>query len=193
MLLKSQREYYEALIKIASKYEHGIVTSFGVFCGITFDFDCSKTMVSYDRKFLDTVSNHNDLTIIVGTGGYYSPKKSKCNDCLAAFSKRNIRIEKHRELFPNINWRFLENLHSKVAVFWGSAGSMAIIGSRNLTGSDNMEVAVVVKDRETTNELLAYCSELVSRSEEVNLDNLIIHNIEQTGGDDCIKLLYDEV
>lgn len=193
MLLQTQKEYYDVLIAVAKNYEHGIITSFGVFCGITFDFDCSKTLVSDDRRFLDSVANHQDLTVVVGTNGYYSPKKTTCKDCLLAYSKRNIRIEKHRELFPNIHWKFLRSLHSKVAVFWGERGKIAVIGSRNFTGSDNIELSIVVRDAQTAGQLVEYCQNIVKLSTDVNLDNLIMHSIDETGSDTCIKLLYDEI
>jgi hypothetical protein len=194
MLLDTSYKYYKTMEMLASKFDHGIITSFGVFCGILHNLDFSYKIESHDRNFLDSIKDHNDITVIVGTGTYNSPKKSgNCDDCLLAYAKRTVRIEKHREIFPNVKWKIIENLHSKVAVFWNDGNIVSIIGSRNFTGSDNMEVAIVVKDRETNLELRDYCLNLDKIAKDVDLDIIIPMMIESTKSDRCVSLLCGEI
>lgn len=194
MLLDTPDKYYKALTLLAAKFDHGIITSFGLFCGILHDYDFSSRIPSRDRDFLNSVANHKNLTVVIGTADYFSPGKNKgCDDCVLSYTKRMIRIEKHRELFPNIKWKILSKLHSKVAVFWNEDNKVAIIGSRNFTGSENMEMSILVKDQDTTNELHNYCNYLVGISTNVDLDIMIKTTIEETGSDRCMSLLCGEI
>ena len=147
MLLKTPEEYYKFLTAVALKSDHGIITSFGVFAGIGFDGDINDVYPSNENSFLKSVENHPDLSMIIGVHGYYSsyPKGGQCRHCLTAYARRTLRIDTHREYFPNLNWHVLHSLHSKVSCFWNGDNVIAIVGSRNFTNSPNHELSIVVK------------------------------------------------
>lgn len=194
MLLDTPEKYYKTIELLAKKFDNGIITSFGLFCGILHNYDYSARIPSKDRDFLNSVANHKNLTVIIGTGDYNSPSKEKgCDHCLLAYAKRMIRIEKHRELFPNIKWKIINNLHSKVAIFWDDNSKISVVGSRNFTGSENMEMSILVKDKETNDELYDYCNNLLNVAKNVDLDTMIKISVDETGGERCISLLCNEI
>lgn len=172
ILLETPEQYYSIMNRFIKDSEETIITTFGVFCGITYNSDISYKFPSEDRNFLDNISDKSNISIIVGVGGY-TPNKKECNECGVAYARRTIRIEKHRELYPNINWYLCESLHSKVAVFKINGNYVAIIGSRNFTGSNNLEIAVPIFDSQTAKSLYDYANKIKSLSKQVNIDNVI--------------------
>lgn len=194
MLLTTSDQFFQALTTLAKRFDHGIITSFGVFASIGFNGDISNQFPSAEHTFLKTVADHPDLSMIVGIHNYYSPQPSyidggNCRHCLSAHARRVLRIETHRELFPNIKWRLLRGLHSKVAVFWSDNMTMAIIGSRNFTNSQSIEVAMLTQDAAQTENLKNYVIDLRDQSTEVELGSLINYLIEDTGSDYCVQMV----
>lgn len=172
MLLESPEAYYAAMKKLCDNSQKAIITSFGVFCNLTISGDSSDKSKSIDRDFIDSIANHPDLSIIVGVMGF-SPCKDHCIPCGVAYIRRTLRIETHREKWPNLKWHFCQSLHSKVAAFIIDGKYFAIIGSRNFTGSTNKEMAIVVSDQSTAEQLYKYASNLLVESPQVTMDALI--------------------
>lgn len=198
MLIKSSEEYYNILANTASKSEHGIVTSFGVFAGIGYDGDIGDKYPTEERKFLETVKDHTDVSMIIGVHGYYSafpPKISPghCRHCIQAYGRRALRIEKHREFYPNIKWYTLHSLHSKIAVFWGPKHVIAIVGSRNFTNSPNHELSLCISNSNDAIGVKSYALELRDMATPVSLDEMINFLIKETGNDYCLNMLCGEV
>jgi len=197
MLLTSAEQYYKALTALAQKSEHGIITSFGVFAGIGFDGDINDKFPNEENKFLKAVANHPDLTMIIGVHGYYSPYPEKvspghCRHCISAYTRRTLRIEKHRELFPNLKWYMLNSLHSKVATFWTDKQTISVIGSRNFTNSPNHEAAILVQSQPEAISIRDYAIGLKEMSEPVELDKLMNYLVNETGSDYCLKIICGE-
>lgn len=197
MLLTTPEQYYGTLTKLAQTFEHGILTSFGVFAGIGFDADINDKYPSEERAFLDSIANHPDMSMIIGVHGYYSPfpkdvQPGNCRHCIAAYTRRTLRIEKHREIFPNIKWYILRSLHSKVASFWNDKGVFSIIGSRNFTNSPNHEAAFLLKGNEAVT-VRDYALSLQNQGQLVDLDGLIDYLVTETGSDYCLKVVCGEV
>jgi len=197
MLLTSAEQYYKVLTALAKKLEHGIITSFGVFAGVGFDGDISDKYPCEENKFLKNVSDHPDLSMIIGVHGYYSayPKDvapGHCRHCIAGYTRRTLRIEKHRELFPNLKWYMLNSLHSKVATFWNDKQTISIIGSRNFTNSPNYEAAILIQSQSEAISVKNYAIDLLKISEPVELDKLIDYLVKETGSDHCLKVVCGE-
>ena len=196
MLLKTPEEYYKFLTAVASKSQHGIITSFGVFAGIGFDGDINDKYPSKENEFLNSVKDHPDLNMLIGIHGYYSsyPKTlgdGKCRHCLAAYARRTIRIDTHREYFPNLKWSVLRSLHSKVATFWNGDNCISIVGSRNFTNSPNHELSVVLKGPEALS-VREYAQGLLAMSKPVDQAELMQFLIDETGSDYCLQIMCGE-
>lgn len=172
MLLDTPELYYQAMKILCDKSNESIITSFGVFCGFTIDNDFSDRFTSEDRKFIDSISNNNNVSIIVGTGGF-TPCKKGCDQCGISYARRTLRIERHRQEYPNLNWYICESLHSKVATFRVDDKFIAIIGSRNFTGSVNKEMAIIINDQKTAKELFDYTIKLKTESKLVSIDSVM--------------------
>jgi hypothetical protein len=172
MLLESPEAYYSAMKGLCDKSQEAIVTSFGIFCNLTINRDTSDKSKSEDRKFIELVANHPNLSIVVGVGGY-SACKDNCDACGVAYVRRTLRIERHRQEWPKLKWYLCESLHSKVAAFKIGDKYYAIIGSRNFTGSPNKEMAMVVSDPVNTKALFEYATSLISLSKPVTIDTAI--------------------
>lgn len=197
MLIKSSEDYYKALTAAAIKSDHCIITSFGVFAGIGYDGDINDKFPSEERKFLDVIKNHPDISMIIGVHGYYSPYNPKispghCRHCIQAYTRRALRIEKHREIFPNINWYSLHSLHSKVAVFWGQNHTIAMVGSRNFTNSPNHELSICISNTTDAESVKEYAIGLKEIANPVSIDSMIDFLVQETGSDYCLKMMCGE-
>lgn len=193
MLLKTPEDYYKFLGAVARASNHGIITSFGVFASIGFDGNINHKYPSKEYDFLNDVKDHPDLNMVIGVHGYYSshPKDvndGQCRHCLAAYARRTIRIDTHREYFPNLKWNVLRSLHSKVAVFWNGDKAIAIVGSRNFTNSPNHELSIVVQGDEAL-AVREYAQSLQEMSEPVDQGKLMEFLIEETGSDYCMQIM----
>lgn len=172
MLLETPESYYKAMKVFCDKSEEIIITTFGVFCGFTIDNDLSNRFLTEDRNFIDSIADNNRISIIVGVADF-SPCKNGCDQCGIAYARRTLRIERHRQEYPNFNWYLCESLHSKVASFKIKNDFYSIIGSRNFTGSTNKEMAIVINDQKSSKSLYDYTNNLKNESVPVTIDSCI--------------------
>lgn len=172
MLLETPEKYYKVMKALCDSSDESIITSFGVFCCFTVDNDLSDRFISEDRKFIDSISNNKNVSIIVGVGGF-TPCKKNCDQCGISYARRTLRIERHRQEYPNLHWYICESLHSKVAAFRINGKYVSIIGSRNFTGSVNKEMAITIEGQSEAKELFEYALMLKNSSKPVSIDTVI--------------------
>lgn len=166
---------------VAKKPKHTIISSFGVYCGITYDGrDTSEWGENYrteTRGIIDELQLLDNVRFLIGVANYKSCKyNKKCNDCEQQYIKNLIRLSFHVQHFSGIDWRMSNDLHLKCSLFFydnNCVGKKAkgIAGGRNFTDSSWADVTFVL-DPGQIDELYDYTSELWDESSTISDDNI---------------------
>ncbi len=136
-----KQHYGHLIAEAAKKPKSAIVTSYGIYAGITQDGRDSTEWGDkyhlYSRDFLESLAEVPDVRIIIGLPDYRSCKgRSKCEDCETNYVASLIKIYNHADKFSQYKWRMSDTSHIKCAIFINVGSNIsAVVGGRNLNDS----------------------------------------------------------
>jgi len=146
-----EQHYSHLIAEAAKKPKSVIITSYGIYAGITQDgrdsTEWGEKYHLYSRDFLESLTDVPEVRIIIGLPDYRSCKgRSKCEDCETNYIASLIKIYNHADKFAQYKWRMSTASHIKCALFINDAADAAssttyrlkvsgVIGGRNLNDS----------------------------------------------------------
>jgi hypothetical protein len=152
MIFTTQESHMACLKKLASQQpKEVIISTFNVYAGILHDGDDTTTWgEKYQNdvhELLSMVAKTSKVKILVG----FQPLtmcKEGCEECLAAHYKWAVRLVKHAQRWPKIEWRYVNKCHLKCNLFYYANGCIGVTGGRNLSGSDWADISFVMNDKQ---------------------------------------------
>ncbi len=130
---------------IKDKPEHVLISTFGIYAGVTYDGrDTTEWGSSYSletREIIDVLKDIDTVRFLVGVSDYRSCRgKLRCKDCERTYAQSLLRLGFHAEKFPWIEWKISTELHLKCSLFFydmdcSSDKAKGIAGGRNFTNS----------------------------------------------------------
>lgn len=130
--------------RVADKPTTVIVSSFGIYCGITYSGqDTTQWGDKYrlaTRDLMEAMRGIPDVRMLIGVANYKSCRnKEPCVDCEKQYVQQLLRLVFHAELFPEFQWRVTTELHLKCSIFLypdrPDHKIQGIAGGRNFTDS----------------------------------------------------------
>ena len=132
--------------------KHTIISTFGIYAGITYDGrDTSEWGSSYSletRDIINRLQKIDNVRFLIGVAEYRSCKSGRsnyCIDCEQQYIRTLLRLVFHAEKFPEFEWRITHNLHLKCCLFFydqdcDPVQAKGVAGGRNFTNSDWADV-----------------------------------------------------
>lgn len=196
-------EHYNFLEScIDEKPEHIIISTFGIYAGLTFDGrDSTEWGDGYSlrtRDLLEKMRELDNVRILVGLAQYNSCKgKIPCLHCEKQYVKTMFRTIFHVEKFPEFEWRMTDELHLKCALFFydqDCTPSLAkgVSGGRNFTNSSWPDVTFEL-DESQIGQLHDYTSELWDSALTINDANASIIIQQQNISPKGIQSIADKL
>lgn len=103
-------------------------------------------------EFQKTIGTHNKLKLLIGL----SPLRECVKNCINCRILHNIRMSKYKQI-PHLykgQVAFKSSMHTKIYLFkFRSGESVAILGSRNLVGSNWSEICTTIENPEDIDEI----------------------------------------
>lgn len=166
---------------VADKPEHTIITTFGIYAGITYDGrDSTEWGSQYSlntRDIIEQLQELDNVRFLVGVANYRSCRgKFDCVDCEKQYIRSLIRLAFHAEKFPEFDWRITTELHLKCALFFYDqdctpSRARGIAGGRNFTDSSWADITFEL-DAGQIDGLHTYATELWDESLPANDDSV---------------------
>jgi hypothetical protein len=188
------KEHYKYLISEVGKNPKSvIITSYGIYAGITQDGRDSTEWGDkyhlYSRDLFDSISDIQDVRIIIGVPDYRSCKGSKpCEDCEISYVASLIKIYNHAEKFSGFKWRISTSSHLKSVLFiHDDAGAKpkisGVIGGRNLNDSTWFDASYTIdgeRAMDLCKRVLNYYKQCPPASLDALNDVLMLRGIKQS-------------
>jgi len=157
--------------RVAEKPQKVLITSFGIYAGITYNGQDSTTWGDKyrlaTRDLMEAMRTIPEVKILIGVAEYKSCKnKNYCIDCEKQYVKNLLRLVFHTELFPEFEWRVSTDLHLKCALFYYDDIIQGVAGGRNLTDSNWADITVVL-DKKHAMELSQHSLNLWDKSSKL--------------------------
>ena len=146
-ILKSQEEYFKAVIENAKESSSVLISSFGLWAGIMSNGYQTKYPCA-SRDALEIIQNNN-IYFIVGRPQYIPCDKDKCPHCLEKWKEQCGRIHTTLQGF-GIKYRISDTYHAKYCLF---KNGTSIVGGMNFTTSNWTDYMFVSKDKELHKQL----------------------------------------
>jgi len=160
--------------RVAEKPDQILVSSFGIYAGISFSGQDTTTWGEKyrlaTRDLLEIMRTLPDVKILIGVAEYRSCKyNAYCRDCEITYAKSLLRLAFHAELFSEFEWRVSTQLHLKCALFYYGDVIKGVAGGRNLTDSNWADVTIELSPKYAT-ELAQHTMKLWNASAVLNDD-----------------------
>jgi hypothetical protein len=168
-------EHNKKLLELAkSKPDKIVMSTFGIYCGITKTNDDVRSWgyTSNTRNILDEmIDKCNDITILIGISCYQSCRTERCRYCENKYIMQTIRYLNHVDTFKSIKWRYSLDMHLKAYLFYHGNNKYGIIGGRNFTDSEWIDLTVSV-DGENFDKVEKHVMLSIDKSYELTPDSL---------------------
>ena len=141
------------LKKLASqKPKEVIIATFNIYAGILHDgndtHQWGEKYRSEVHELLDILNSVPKVRILVGFQPLIQCIKTGCEDCVTNHYARAVRLVKHAEHWPKLEWKYVEKSHFKCNLYYFAKGCIGVTGGRNLSGSDWADISFVMNDRQ---------------------------------------------
>lgn len=146
MFIENEDHYQYLRDSIALNPAHVIISTYGVYAGITHDGqDITQLGEKYKKNtkdILDMLKGH-DVRILVGVSNYKSCKtKGQCIDCEKQYAKMILRTAEHASFFNHVKWKITTELHLKCYLFFYNDKTVrGLAGGRNFTDSEWADIS----------------------------------------------------
>jgi len=152
MIFDTSESHTNGLKKLAKgKPESVLIATYGVYAGILHDGDDShKWGGKYENgthELLDQLIQVPEVKILVGFSGL-KLCRSDCEDCLAVHYKQAMRLDQHRQKWPQFEWRYTEDFHLKAFLFYYKRGCIGVSGGRNLSSSEWTDASFILNNEQ---------------------------------------------
>lgn len=149
MFLESAEHSQYLFDRVAEKPERILISSFGIYAGITYSGQDTTTWGDKyrlaTRDLMEIMRGIKSVYMLIGVAPYKGCKGDKyCQDCEIQYAKSLLRLAYHAELFPEFKWKISTDLHLKCAIFSYPKGTVprirGVAGGRNFTDSSWADV-----------------------------------------------------
>lgn len=146
MFIDNDEHYQYMRDSIALNPAHTIISTFGVYAGITHDGqDITQLGAKYKKNTKDILDllRGCDTRMLVGVANYKSCKTNgQCIDCEKQYVKMILRTAEHADFFNHAKWRMTTELHLKCCLFFYSDKTVrGLAGGRNFTDSEWADIS----------------------------------------------------
>ena len=145
MLLTSEADRWAKLTELASKSTHCLVTSYNLYAGVTRDGDLIvSTKTRLARDFLDTL-NSRPSKVIISIPPYY-PCTENCEHCDQRHEQLINRFYFHSEQWESIKFKYRNDSHLKLYLFYIDKKWVGLTGGMNLSLSSWKDCLVPIPE-----------------------------------------------
>jgi len=108
----------------------------------------------YSHKILKAMEEHAVAHLIVGVPKFYpciqDGDKGGCPSCYKQYTQKMKRLIKIVDEYPKIKIHFTKGVHTKFVV----AGKYSIVGGRNISDSDILDLSFIINDNIISRQLV---------------------------------------
>lgn len=154
-VLKEQGERWAALIKAATHAHKVRISTYNLYTGISATGSVVRATSTWDaRRFMDVLNQPNkDVQILVGIPPFIECNEG-CEHCKERRESLIQRIDFHRKIYNNIDFRFVNKHHMKLYFFDLYDYDICFSGGVNLSNSSWSDILLEIPDPSASSELL---------------------------------------
>jgi len=169
---KDHNQYLKKLI--IEKPDEVMIATYNIYAGILHDGEDAHSWGekyhSDAHEILDMLCDCKRVRIIVGTPPL-SLCKAGCEDCIAKQYKSATRLSKHALKWPKYQWKYTGDFHLKCYLFKKDGIMKGVIGGRNLSDSNWVDVTFNIDDKHC--KVIEYLfNQSWDKSTDITIENL---------------------
>lgn len=171
-IIASRNEFHKAVLAgIGMKPTSVRIATYGVWAGVT-DNGVMK-MNDVGEIFQEAAAHVPDTKVLVGAYSFKScTGQFKCKHCVENYLRGTVRLLATAEAFPTIAWRCLVGCHLKCVHFQFAESARVIVGGRNFTDSEWLDLSFVFESSKICHSVMAVFDSLWATAMHVDKPGL---------------------